>query len=482
MKLFRKIYFQVILGMVALAVILTGYLLWEMQSRTLEDTAGSESRVIQWREREFREKVQRYNVNLEESTVRKAAMVQVFHNAFGNGGALFENGEELFNASPYDFEWESVKKLEKDGASSGWGVYYSSPQTVGEKKIVVFYMPRLSINSGEYSLVAYKDVTDIYLRTKRLLLRSIGFLILILLALGTALYQGIYRAVRPMIELKKTAASIADGEYGSRVPVRGKDEIREVTVSFNRMAEKVEEHMEALAAVNEQQRQLLGSLAHELKTPMTAIIGYAGTLLTVRLTEERRERALTYIRSEGKRLARLSEKMLELTGLYESGEGGLDRREVKVAELLQRLADLTSFRLGEKELRLEQSCNPKELVKWLDEDLMLSLLMNLVDNACKASRPGGLIRVEADEEKILVEDFGKGIPPEEVNRVTEAFYMVDKSRARSAGSVGLGLALCQQIAKLHGGRLEIESKVGEGTRVTVWLQLAEDLTQNEGVK
>lgn len=109
---------------------------------------------------------------------------------------------------------------------------------------------------------------------------------------------------------------------------------------------------------------------------------------------------------------------------------------------------------------------PKNLKKRMDEDLMLSLLTNLVDNAGKASKMDSSIIVSADETGFTVEDFGKGIPGQEIDRVTEAFYMADKSR--NTGGAGLGLALCRQIVRIHGGKLSIESKEGKGTKVYVY--------------
>lgn len=102
-----------------------------------------------------------------------------------------------------------------------------------------------------------------------------------------------------------------------------------------------------------------------------------------------------------------------------------------------------------------------------DSDLLESLLINLIDNAAKASAPGSVVWLVGKKNEITVEDEGFGIPDEEIARVTEAFYMVDKARSRKAGGCGLGLALCSRIAKLHGARLVIESRQGEGTTVRV---------------
>lgn len=216
--------------------------------------------------------------------------------------------------------------------------------------------------------------------------------------------------------------------------------------------------------MNQRQRQLLGSLAHELKTPMTAILGYAQTLQRVKLPQEKQEKALSYIESECRRLSGLSAKMLELTGLYQE-EGRLELREISLAGLFDRAQEVARYRLKQKDIRLEREISCPRETLWGDEDLLMSFLLNLIDNGCKATEPGGRLVLTADRRGIGLRDFGCGIPQEEISRVTEAFYMVDKSRSRKAGGAGLGLALCRQIAELHGARLQIESCPGEGTLV-----------------
>ena len=106
----------------------------------------------------------------------------------------------------------------------------------------------------------------------------------------------------------------------------------------------------------------------------------------------------------------------------------------------------------------------------MDLDLMESLLVNLLDNAIKASEPGSVIELTARGNRISVRDYGKGIPEEEIPKITEAFYMVDKSRSRQAGGIGMGLALCQRIAELHGAVLDIRSALGVGTEISVVFQ------------
>ena len=468
MKLFRKIYLRAALCMLALTAVMMTYLLLEMQRQTLSDAREYEGKMLENKINALETKIGKYRLEAETQEVCDSIVTTQFRYEMGDRGVLYRDGTELANSTPYEFDVQKVlhevneaRGLQQSSLSA------TAVQRAGTDRLILYGITLPRSGFGSYSIVYYKKVSDIYARTQRLFLYGLCFLGLGLLVTGGLLYRGIYRAVRPVSALKQAAADIAGGAYQSRVSVWTNDEIGELTESFNKMAQQVEGHLEALEDTNERQRQLLGSLAHELKTPLTAIIGYADTLLTVRIGERSRERALRYIQSESRRLARLSEKMLELTGLYESGGQALVRTPVSVQALFVRLEALTQFRLQEKQLRLTTQCTPKSLVMELDEDLMMSLLMNLVDNSCKASQPCGEIRVTAEAGRIAVEDFGKGIPETEIARVTEAFYMVNKSRARSAGSVGLGLALCSRIADLHGARLQIESREGCGTRVSV---------------
>lgn len=475
MKLFRKIYLRVLSGILLVAVTISGYMLWETKKQNLQDACQYQEERIWDGQSVIRERLQRYGIGEGNETVKNAVIIKEFRELFGTQGILARNGEEVFNLSPYDFDQKSLKKWRTESGLKTGDIFISAPQTVEGKNLIVFYQEKAGFDA-DYSVVVYLDVTEIYLRTQSLLLKGFGFTLVLLVIVGFGIYGSIYRVIEPLNALNRAAAQIAEGEYESRVPVKGKcgsdthfqmDEIGEVAENFNRMAEKVEEHMGKLEEINEKQRQLLGNLAHEIKTPITAIIGHADMLLTIRLREEKRMEALMFIFNEGKRLSRLSEKMLKLAGLYGGQSAGLEMRETDIGELFDRLIEQTSVLMKENQLYLHTNITPQNLKKRMDEDFMLSLLVNLVDNACRASEAGSRIIVSADESGFTVEDFGKGIPTQEIDRVTEAFYMVDKSRTRKAGGAGLGLALCQQIAKIHGGKLIIQSSEGKGTKVSI---------------
>ena len=475
MKLFRKIYVQAAVGMVLLSVWLLGWLLYETQKESLQDVIQYEAAQMDLQMQRFRDAVQTKKMTGEsDSRVKESVLAYQFRSIFGSDGALFLDGEEQYNRTPYTYDIENLRNMQRQADyyfnSSVSSV--SSVQTVRGKRLLLFYSEKSGFMQvgKKCEVVVYRDVTDIYARTKQLLEQGAMVTVLTLLLAGIFLYGGLYRSLHPLLELNKATEEIAGGAYHSRVHLRRRgartDEIDELASNFDRMAEKVEEHLQSLRETNEKQRRLLGSLSHEMKTPLTAIIGYSETLMTVKLAEKNKIQALTYIHSEGKRLARLSEKMLELTGLYESAEHTLELQEIELRSFLKKLKDLTDFRCQKAGVRMEISCKPGTTQR-MDPDLMMSLLMNLVDNACKASMAGGVIRVTADDRRISVRDDGKGIPPGEIAHVTEAFYMVDKSRAKAAGSVGLGLALCAQIASMHGAVLQIESEEGKGTQISV---------------
>ena len=179
--------------------------------------------------------------------------------------------------------------------------------------------------------------------------------------------------------------------------------------------------------------------------------------------QEQQKRALEHINAECKRLERLSGKMMNLIGLYNNDS--IHFEEYPVQELLKRVEVLERYHVAEKGMYLTMSCSMGTMP--MDVDLMESLMVNLIDNAIKASRKGDRIEVLAMNDRITVRDWGKGIPPEEIPKITEAFYMIDKSRSRKAGGIGLGLALCRQIAELHHGHLEIESWLDDGTSISV---------------
>lgn len=208
------------------------------------------------------------------------------------------------------------------------------------------------------------------------------------------------------------------------------------------------------------------AFAHELKTPLTSIIGYSEMLATMDLSAEEIHLCGDYINRQSKRLKSLSYKLLEMAFLRERG---IEKKRIEVRVLAALVEETEKPLAEEKGMVWHMEMEDEEIFG--DLELLQSLFINLLDNAMKASNQGGTIwflgKAERNGFTFTVADEGKGVAKEALYRLTEAFYMEDKSRSRSAGGAGLGLTLCSRIAELHGTKLEFESEEGKGMRVCV---------------
>lgn len=218
----------------------------------------------------------------------------------------------------------------------------------------------------------------------------------------------------------------------------------------------------------ESQNQFIGNFTHELKTPMTSIIGYADLIRTQSLDEQEQIEAINYIYSEGKRLERLSLKLLDIF-VTDNAEINLTVASPK------KIVESVISNLQNNYLKKEfHCCKCEEGTCMLEPDLVRSLVINLIDNGRKAMANGGHIYVQTtmtDKGCIIqVKDDGRGMPKDAIAHITEAFYRVDKSRSRQQGGAGLGLALCENIIKLHNGNINFKSKENVGTIVNVELK------------
>lgn len=274
---------------------------------------------------------------------------------------------------------------------------------------------------------------------------------------------------RPLSRLSNASREIASGNLAYRARIRSHDEVGALASDFNHMARTLEANVSELTAAMERQERFMGSFAHEMKTPMTSIIGYADLIRSQALAPEEQADAANYVFSEGKRLESLSRKLLDILVLGQTEVAlTLSSPRQIIVNLVEHLRPVYL----ERGIRLQQRC--EEGACLLEPDLFKSLLVNLLDNARKALDQGGNIVVVCemlpDGCRVRVLDNGRGIPEEALGHLTEAFYRVDKSRARAQGGAGLGLTLCSEIAALHGGTIGVDSRVGNGTCVTVELR------------
>ena len=286
-----------------------------------------------------------------------------------------------------------------------------------------------------------------------------------ILPVGLVIWLISRRMTRPLGQLTQAALALADLPP-KEIPG---DETAQLTAGFHRMAARITEQMTVLREEAERKDRFVAAFSHELKTPMTSIIGYADLLRRQDPPPELRQKCAGYIFTEGKRLEHLSMGLLELFMIRRSP---LQRRPVRLQALVRECAEALAPLLEQDGIRLQLNAEPA-LVS-LEPVLMTSVLRNLMDNGRKAMEPGGTLTVTGrllpTGYLLTVADTGRGMTAAEAARADEPFFMADRSRSRRQGGAGLGLALCREILDLHGFSLTLDSAPGQGTRATVFMK------------
>lgn len=373
-----------------------------------------------------------------------------------------EDGEMLYNDSGID----AVAAL-RDGETvriDEWNTYsYTTVWLEGREYCVVGIQK--NIWGEKYLISVARDITDHMARMRMLTWRcaAIGAVLTLAAAVITACYLA--GTLRPLKRLQKNALAVAEGDYSQRLSSSRKDELGSLACSFDKMSEAVGRHIRKTEEAAQEKKLLLSALSHEMRTPITAITGYAYALKAVRMSEDQKEEAIDFIDRESRRLERLSSKLAGLVSL-DSREVSLtsvktERLEASLRQILKPLLQRSTKMGQESAAHLELDFAAGSLL--CEEDLLLMLVTNLVDNARKAGATEIVVSLTGGV--LSVADNGCGIPEDQLEQVAQPFYQVDASRSQEG--FGLGLALCCRIAQLHGARLEIASEVGKGSVFTV---------------
>ncbi len=283
-----------------------------------------------------------------------------------------------------------------------------------------------------------------------------------------------YRLTKPLREMSTAVKQYATGDFSKRIAIKrsrfkifGPDETDELIQAFNSMAQ-------ALATLEMSRRSFVANVSHELKTPMTTIGGFIDGILDGTIEKEKESQYLKIVSDEVKRLSRLVTGMLNMSK-YEAGELDLKPVNFDISEMIFRTLIGFEQIIDKKhiEIRGLDSMNPNSLTA--DKDMINQVVYNLVDNAVKFTPDGGYIEVssKSDPEKVIVKirNSGKGIPSEEIDKIFERFYKIDKSRSYDVKGAGMGLYLCKMIVEFHGGQIVARSEVGEYTEFIFQLPL-----------
>lgn len=317
-------------------------------------------------------------------------------------------------------------------------------------------------------LETIRDVTDIFAERENQYKIYRGWMMGLLILEGLCCYAMAIWLLRPLKHLSETTGEIAKGNLSVRADIKSKDEFGELGTSFNEMADSLEQQVQQLEDATRRQEDFIGSFAHELKTPLTSMIGYADMLRSQQMTQEEQFQAANYIFKEGKRLEALSLKLLELLVVRHEK---LERKRVSAKWMTEDIEGILKPVLKTAGIELIVTVEDDSL--YVEPDLLKTVLINLLDNGRKAIEGEGTLCLQGIKEEkgyaFYVRDNGKGMPGGELSRITEAFYMIDKSRARMQGGAGLGLSICAEIVNRHYGTMEFQSVEGEGTTVRIFL-------------
>ena len=262
--------------------------------------------------------------------------------------------------------------------------------------------------------------------------------------------------IAPLRVMTNASQRISEGHYNERVESQGTDELSQLALSFNQMAEQLEQ-------VENLRRQLIGDVAHELRTPLTAIKGSAEGLMDGVLPAA--DETYQQIHAEAERLSRLVNDLQELSRV-QSKAIHLDIRPVDSARLIQTVTRRMQFQFDEKRVRLNSSLPIEPIIVLADEDRALQVLTNLLSNALQYTPEDGSVTISIERNKnmarIAIRDTGLGIPPEHLANIYDRFYRVDKSRSRPRGGSGIGLTIAKHLVEAQGGKIWAESE-GENT-------------------
>lgn len=370
-----------------------------------------------------------------------------------HGGILISTGNDRGEATA----GEIIDRSFVDSVNNGTSVFQmNGARSIFKDPHMVYAVPVLGDN-GEI-------VGDVFVCTSSVLMtdlidditKTIGLAVLwVLMAALIAVYFITERIVAPLKKISVAARQFASGRFDTRVPVSGGDEVAELAVAFNNMAESLDNY-------ETMRNTFISNVSHDLRTPMTSIAGFVDGILDGVIPPDKYDYYLRIISNEVKRLSRLVASLLDLSRI-QAGERKFTMAPFDICEMGRQIIISFEQKIEEKHLDVEFLCEEDNMSVVADRDAIYQIMYNLCDNAVKFSAEGGLFKIEIKKiksKKILVSVYneGQGIPPADLPYVFERFYKSDKSRGLNKSGVGLGLYISKTIINAHGEKIWAESE------------------------
>lgn len=373
--------------------------------------------------------------------------------AINREGRVYLSSSGFTPASNYDMPDYAEAK-----ASANNNGYYVGRMPSGEK-----YMAFTVINAITGSGI--RMITSLVKTDERVISLTLGVLAIsavIMLLMGVLGIYFIRSIVQPIQRVGATARKLASGDFSVRIKSERSDEIGELCNIFNSMADE-------LANSENIKNEFISSVSHELRTPLTAIKGWSETVVEID-DEETRRKGMQIISKETERLSGMVEELLDFSRI-QSGHFSLHKTDLDVIAELADVVLMYEERARAEEMTLSFTENDELAIVNGDKNRLRQVFINIIDNSIKYGKKGGhtyvSTAVDGNMIRLTFKDDGTGIAPDALQHVKEKFY---RANSKVRGS-GIGLAVADEIITVHGGKLDIESTLGQGTTVTVTLPL-----------
>ena len=332
----------------------------------------------------------------------------------------------------------------------------------------VMSVSKVLMNKGEQigiiRFVSSLETTNIIIRRISFLFFLMGIMVIFISAMVSLFLAN--SIIKPLTDVTKVAEKMADGQFKVRSYVKIDDEIKKLSDTLNYMAEEIMKK-------DQIKNDFISSVSHELRTPLTAIKGWAITLQTDEYSEdELLMDGLNIIETESDRLSQMVEDLLDFSRFI-SGRIILQKEEFNIIETINMIGKQWSPRAKTNNINFVVDIDQDPIYIIGDENRIKQVLINLLDNAFKFTNEDGIVRLSAIKEVnqlvLEIEDNGIGIPAEDLPNIVEKFYKGKHSKSHS----GIGLSICDEIVKLHDGKMTIESEVDKGTKVFIGLDIVD---------
>ncbi|WP_456272189.1 sensor histidine kinase [Bacillus sp. AK031] len=333
--------------------------------------------------------------------------------------------------------------------------------------ILAVTIPLIEESQLEGAIFLYMPMANVYEPFQSIRIILIGALIILLCIVVFVGHKMTNQIIRPVKEMERVAQKMSQGDFSKRILVKKQDEIGNLATSFNILASSLEE-------VDKKRREFLQNVSHELRTPLSYMQGYTEVILEgTDPAKEQTDKYVSIIHNEAGRMSRLVHDLLDLAQL-EDDSYPMKCDPLPFAQLVLDVVERFKLPAAQKKMNISMDLDDDIIVNG-DADRLEQVVSNLLDNAIRYTPEGKTVNVhlsaEQETAKLIIQDSGQGIPEEDLPRVMERFYRVNKARTRKEGGTGLGLSIVYHIVKKHDGEVEIESEYGSGTSIVIKLPL-----------